>query len=124
MTRRKGMKKIVPLIILCLTVCLVAWLSAGFQKSQLQLSPQQREIKSQTDKLQAKVLQLERELALLKRAIRISGTNVDIAAAGNVRIRATSVSVEAAANAQMRGAMVTIQASGSNTIKGMPVLIN
>jgi len=118
------MKKIAPMIIFCLIVCLVAWLSAGFQKSQLQLSPQQREIKSQTDKLQAKVMQLERELALLKRAIRISGANVDIFANGNVKIRATSISVEAAANAQVRGTMVTIQASGPNTIKGLPVRIN
>jgi len=102
----------------------VAWLSAGLQQSQLQLSPQQREIKSQTDKLQAKVMQLEKELDLLKRTIRISGANVDIVADGNVRIRARSISVEAATNAQVKGTMVTIQASGPNTIKGMPVRIN
>jgi hypothetical protein len=122
--RRKGMKKITPMIIFCLIVCCVAWLSAGFQKSQLQLSPQQREIKSQTDRLQAKVLQLERELNSLKRAIRISGADLDISADGNVRIRARSVSVEATVNAQVKGNMVTLQASGPNTIKGLPVRIN
>jgi DNA-binding protein YbaB len=124
MTRRKGMKKIAVMVIFCLIVCCVAWLSAGFQKSQLQLSPQQREIKSQTDKLQEKVLQLERELETLKRVIRISGANVDILANGNVKIRARSVSVEAMANAQVKGTMVTVQASGMNTIKGLPVRIN
>ncbi len=118
------MKKIAFMVIFCLFVCCVAWLSAGFQKSQLQLSPQQREIKSQTDKLQAKVIQLERELNTLKRAIRISGANLDISAGGNIRIRARSVSVEAVTNAQVKGTMVTVQASGPNTIKGLPVRIN
>ena len=118
------MKKTALMLIFCLIVCSVAWLSAGFQKSQLQLSPQQREITSQAEKLQARVTQLEKELALLKRVIKISGANVDIIADGNVRIRARSILVEAAINAQFKGTMVTVQASGTNTIKGMPVMIN
>lgn len=118
------MKKTAVMLIFCLIVCLVAWLSAELQQSQLQLSPQQREIKSQADKLQARVTQLEKELELLKRVIKISGANVDIVADGNVRMRARSILVEAEINAQFKGTMVTVQASGPNTIKGLPVRIN
>lgn len=118
------MKKTALMIILSLIVCLVAWLPAGLHNDQIKQTTQQRVLKSQTDVLQAKVNQLERELEMLKRVIRISGANVDILADGNVKIRARNISVEAGTNAQFKGTMVTVQSTGPNTIKGMPVLIN
>jgi hypothetical protein len=118
------MKKITIMIIFFLIVCLVVWLPAGLQKSQVERIPQKKVIKLQSDDLQAKVNQLERELELLKKVIKIRGPNVDIQAAGAVKIRATNITVEAAANAQFKGTNVTVQSAGANTIKGKPVLIN
>jgi len=118
------MKKITIMIIFFLIVCLVVWLPAGLQKGQVERIPQKKVIKLQSDDLQAKVNQLERELELLKKVIKIRGPNVDIQAAGAVKISATNITVEAAANAQFKGTNVTVQSAGANTIKGKPVLIN
>lgn len=118
------MKKITIMIIFFLIVCLVVWLPAGFQKSQIERTPQKKVLKLQGDDLQAKVDKLEKELELLKKVIRISGGNVDIQAIGDVKIRASNISVEAVAKAQFKGTKVTVQSSGANTIIGMPVMIN
>jgi uncharacterized membrane protein len=122
--RRKGMKNIASVVIFLLIVCLVVWLPAKQQKTQLKVMPQQSVLKSQVDDLQVKVNQLQRELELLKRVIRISGPNVDILSNGNVKIRATNISVEARIESQLKGMKVTVQSSGPNTIRGQPVLIN
>lgn len=118
------MRNIASVVIFLLIVCLVVWLPAKQQKAQLKVMPQQSVLKSQVDDLQTKVNQLQMELELLKRVIRISGPNVDILSNGNVKIRATNISVEASLDAQFKGTRITVQSSGPNTIRGMPVLIN
>ena len=118
------MKKIAIMIIFFLIVCLAVWLPAELQKGQIERTPQKKVLKLQGDDLQAKVDKLEKELELLKKVIRINGTNVDIQAVGNVKIRASNISIEAVTNAQFKGTKVTVQSSGANTIKGMPVMIN
>ncbi len=118
------MKNIASVVIFLLIVCLVVWLPAKQQKTQLKVMPQQSVLKSQVDDLQAKVNQLQRELELMKKVIRISGPNVDILSNGNLKIRATNIFVEAGLDAQLKGMKVTVQSSGPNTIRGLPVLIN
>jgi hypothetical protein len=111
-------------IIFFLIVCLVVLLPAKPQKAQLKVMPQQSVSKAQVDDLQKKVNQLQRELELLKRVIRISGQNVDILSNGSVKIRATNVSVEARVDAQLKGTRITVQSTAQNIIRGVPVLIN
>lgn len=118
------MKNIALVIIFFLIVFLVVWLPARPQKAQLKVIPQQNVLKSQVDNLQTKVNQLQKELELLKRVIKINGANVDILSNGILKIRAVNISVEARVDAQLKGTRITVQSTGMNTIRGLPVMIN
>jgi len=118
------MKKNIIMIIVFLIICTAILLPAGLQKAQLQQTTQQKKFNTELIELRAKVNQLEKELEMLKRIIKINGPNVDINTGGSVKIRGSIVSVEATATAQLKGHMVTVQASGINTIRGSLVKIN
>ena len=90
----------------------------------MQLTTEQKKFDTEMIELRAKVNELEKELEVMKKVIRINGQNVDISTGGSVKIQGRDVSVEGSARAQFRGGMVTVQASGTNTIQGSLVKIN
>jgi len=118
------MKKNIIMIIVFLVICTTILLSAGLQKVQLQQTIQPKKFNTELIGLRTKVNQLEKELEILKKVIKINGSNLDINTVGNIKIQGARVSVEAATTAQLKGSRVTVQASGVNTIQGTLVKIN
>jgi hypothetical protein len=121
---RKSMKKKAGMIFVFLVICVAILLPDGSQQAKMQLTTEQKKFNTELIELRAKVNQLERELEVMKKVIRINGQNVDISTGGSLKIQGTDVSVEGKARAQFRGGTVTVQASGTNTIQGSLVKIN
>jgi len=125
------MKRYVPVFMILVFVASVLWVSLPAQQVYKQKGSSMNVYAQQIDTLQLRIKRMEKELAELRKVIKINGGNVAIESRGTLQLNGSSLSMESHGKLNIKGiklnmdaSTMALQSSSQMTLKSSLIKLN
>ena len=125
------MKRYATIFLIVVFVSLVLWMSMPAQQVYKQTAGTKNLYARQIDTLQLRIKQMEKELAELRKVIKITGGNVEIKSLGTLELNGSNLSVKSLGKLNIKGTKLNmeantmaLQSSSQMTLKSSLIKLN